>query len=168
MRDLINKLTLLESDGNNIPKIASQLRYEDGRIIFKYKVPNPTIVKFNFGKPFELKIQYIQMHFLIDENGNLVHDIVHGDPITFDPISKTVLDNFMDFGDRSSFGDSIALYEKAVMPLLIDAGISRSAAENFPQDMEAINHGFNKSPSEVEEEINAAFEYRSATYEDMK
>jgi len=159
MRDLIDKISLLESTGNKT-KLASKLHYENGKIVFYHLVDKPTIVKFNFSKPFELRIQYIKMHFLIDKNGNLVHDTKSHDIISVDSTSDTALSNFVDYGDTET------VYQKAFMPLFIDAGISQSAAENFIQDREAIDHGLNR-PSEVEEEINAAYQWRQETIGDL-
>lgn len=155
MRNLIDKLSLIESTGSII-KLSSKLHHINDRIVFDYKVPNPTTVKFNFSKPFaefEVTIQYIKMYFLINKEGDLIHDVTSYDDIEIDPESNRIIRKNTDYGDRES------IYQKAIFPLMVDAGISQGAAENFPQDMAAIDHGIRRQP-ELVEEINAAYQWR--------
>lgn len=155
MRDLINKLSLIESTEIDIPKIFSKLTSDQGSITFS--ASTPTLNYHNWGDDdaslHHLTVNRIYLsasHFLVDENtGGLVRQNRYKEYVSISLLiqGKATDDN----------RDEIVKYtelQEACRKTIANAGFGNVIA----QKLEFHNHWI-KVPPEFETIISKAYEW---------
>ena len=196
MRDLINKLTLLESDGNNIPKIASFFTL--GSVRDYGGILLPIVIQFPYPFSGMKRKMAFNLSYQVNKNTGLLEKmpVAHQLMYTFEErqeLEKTFYKDEPDEEDdylaikhasliRNDLKSNNSKIKAETKNVLLNMGFSDDAANFFIAQIAFTDIGYVgvevhlPSASEMRRfqsenafhiEVNAAFEYRRAAYGDM-